>query len=89
MASTYVYGIMIYFLRHQVPLLHYYKFSQNHLRIYLLIIQISRSVSAVRGVLEYTRARCTVLGLAYVKLGTSSRWVGTRIGAGVTTTLRV
>jgi hypothetical protein len=30
-----------------------------------------------------------VLGLAYVILGTSGRWIETRIGAGVTTTLRV
>ena len=28
-----------------------------------------------------------VLGVAYVKLGTSGRWVGTRTGAGVTSTL--
>ena len=28
-----------------------------------------------------------VLGLAYVKLGTSGLWVGTRTGAGVTATL--
>ena len=36
-----------------------------------------------------TRVRWKVLGLAYVKFGTSSRWVGTQIGAGVTATLRV
>ena len=37
----------------------------------------------------YTRGRWKVLGLAYVKLGTNSRSVGTLTRAGVTATLRV
>ena len=36
-----------------------------------------------------TRARLKVIGLAYVKLGTSGRWVGTRIGTEVTAKLRL
>ena len=31
----------------------------------------------------FTRARCKVLGLGYVKLGTSGHWVGNLTGAGV------
>ena len=33
------------------------------------------------------RARSKGLGLAYVKHGTSGRWIGTRTGAGVTSPL--
>ena len=32
------------------------------------------------------RGRGKVLGLVYVKLGTSGRWIGTHTGAGVHTT---
>ena len=35
-------------------------------------------------VYQYTRARLKILRLVYVKLRTSSRWVGNRTGAGVT-----
>jgi len=35
------------------------------------------------------KRKVKVLGLAYVKLGTTDCRVGTRIGAGATTTLRV
>ena len=36
---------------------------------------------------EHTKARRKVLGLAYVKLMRSGRWVGIRTGAGVTAKL--
>ena len=40
-----------------------------------------------KGISNIMRDRWKVLGLAYVKLGTSGRWVGTQTGARVTTTL--
>ena len=35
------------------------------------------------------KGKVKLLGLAYVKLGTSGRWLGIWTGAGVTATLRV
>jgi hypothetical protein len=34
-----------------------------------------------------TRARLKILGLDYMEIGTSGRWVGTRAGSGVTARL--